>query len=222
MEDLLVASVIELNEKKVIRLVKQELKNKANYISILDRVQTGMQEVGKLYEEGKYFIADLIMSGLIFQEVLKIIDFPKESTSEFAGVTVIFATVEQDIHDVGKNVTISFYTSRGIKVTDLGVDVPALRIVEEVEKTKAPILCLSGLLTSSYKSMKKTIELLKQHQLRERVKVIIGGNVNEEIKEYVGADFWTTDFVRGLEICKNIASEINKNLIGDEKNGVNS
>lgn len=212
MEDLLVSAVVELNEKKVIKLVKQELKNTKDHLSVLERVRTGIEIVGKRYAEGEYFIADLIMSGLIFKQVLKYVDFPKENVSEFAGVNVIFATVEQDIHDVGKNVTIDFFKSRGINVTDLGVDVPASRIIEEIEKTKAPILCLSGLISSSYKSMKKTIELLKKKQLRQKVKVIIGGNVNEEIKEYVGADYWTSNFSHGLEICKKIAGEINGKL----------
>lgn len=208
MEDTLVSAVIELNEEKVIKLVKQELKNSKDHQSILERIQAGIIEVGKRYSKGEYFIADLIMSGLIFKEVLKYLDFPKESLSEFSGITILFATVEQDIHDVGKNVTISFYQSRGIHVIDLGVDVPAANIIEEVERSKASILCLSGLLTTSYQSMKKTIDLLKKKRLRKNVKVIIGGNVDESIKEYVGADYWTTDFVHGLEICKKIACEL--------------
>lgn len=212
MKDLLVSAVVELNEEKVIKLVRQELKRSSEPLSILERVRTGLEIVGKRYAEGEYFIADLIMSGLIFKEILKYVDFPKDSTAEFAEITVVFATVEQDIHDVGKNVTISFLISRGINTIDLGVDVPAVRIIEELEKTKAPIVCLSGLITSSYKSMKKTVELLKKKKLRQKVSVIIGGNVNEEVKEYVGADYWTSDFTHTLEICKKIASEMKGKL----------
>ncbi|MCR4435734.1 MAG: cobalamin-dependent protein [Clostridiales bacterium] len=211
MEDSLVSAVVELNEEKVIKLVKRELKNKKDPLSIVERVRTGVERVGELYEEGRYFIADLIMSGLIFNEVLKHVNFPEDSTSVFAGIKVVFATVEEDIHDVGKNVTISFFRSRGIHVIDLGVDVPVTKIVEEIEKTKASILCLSGLISSSYKSMKKTVDLLREKQLHKQVKVIIGGNVNEEIKEYVGADYWTPNCARGLEICEKIAREINGN-----------
>lgn len=202
MEDLLISAIAELNEEKALKIVKQELKNRKEPLDLLERVHTGMKIVGARYEEGTYFIADLIMSGLIFNAILDVVHFPTDNTAEFAGLVVIFATVEQDIHDVGKNVTISFLKSRGINTIDLGVDVPAARIVEEIEKTGATVLCLSGLITSSYKSMKKTIDLLKKKQLRQKIKVIIGGNVDENVKEFVGADYWTTDFTQALAIFK--------------------
>lgn len=208
MEDTLVSAIVELNEAKVIKLVKKELKAKKDPLAILEQVRTGVEKVGKLYEEGKYFIADLIMSGLIFKEVLKYIDFQADSNSPLSGIRVIFATVEEDIHDVGKNVTVSLFQSRGIQVTDLGVDVPVGKIISEIEKTNASILCLSGLITPSYKSMKRTVEVLKEKQLHGKVKVIIGGNVNEEVKDFVGADYWVSDCARGLEICEKIASEM--------------
>ncbi|MEL7654918.1 MAG: cobalamin-dependent protein [Bacillota bacterium] len=207
-EDLLVSAVAELNEDIVIKLVKKELRNKKDPKDVLARIRLGMEIVGERYKEGKYFISDLIMSGLIFTEVLNYIDFPNESTSQFSNIVMLFATVEQDIHDVGKNITISFYKSRGIKVIDLGVNVPPEKIVEEIIHNNANVLSLSGLITESYDSMKKTIELLEEKKLRDKVKVIIGGNVNEEVRKYVAADFWTPDFTNGLEICQKIAAEL--------------
>ena len=145
------------------------------------------------------------MSGLIFSEVLKYIDFPNESTSQFSNIVMLFATVEQDIHDVGKNITINFYRSRGIKVIDLGVNVPPEKIIEEVVRNHANVLSLSGLITDSYDSMKRTVQLLEKKKLRDRVTVIIGGNVDEDVRKYTRADYWTTNFTNGLEICKEIA-----------------
>ena len=156
----------------------------------------------------------LISAVVELEEILKYIEFPREFPSIFNGINVIFATVEEDIHDVGKNVTIGLYKSVGINVIDLGVNVPAARIVEEVIRRNAPILCLSGLLTSSYGSMKKTIDLLIEKQLRSAVKVIIGGNVNETVRTYVGADYWVTDCATGLKICDETAREIHQNRLG--------
>ncbi|MEL7567356.1 MAG: cobalamin-dependent protein [Dehalobacterium sp.] len=207
MEDRLISAIVDLNEEEVINIIKQALKNNKDPVVLLDQVRTGMKIVGARYEEGRYFIADLIMSGLIFNEIFKLVHFSTENTAEFAGLVVIFATVEQDIHDVGKNVTISFLKSRGINVIDLGVDVPAAKIVKEIQKSNASILCLSGLITSSYKSMKKTVDLLKKKQLHQKVKVIIGGNVDEDVKEYVGADYWTSDFSQALDIFKAAVSK---------------
>ena len=205
MRDLLVSAVAELNEDIVIKPVKKEVRNKRDPKEILDWIRTGMEIVGERYEKGQYFIADLIMSGLIFSEVLKYIDFPNESTSQFSNIVMLFATVEQDIHDVGKNITINFYRSRGIKVIDLGVNVPPEKIIEEVVRNHANVLSLSGLITDSYDSMKRTVQLLEKKKLRDRVTVIIGGNVDEDVRKYTRADYWTTNFTNGLEICKEIA-----------------
>jgi len=205
MADAIVDAITELNEAKVMKLVRRELKTGRDPVELLERVHEGMKQVGSRYEAGTYFIADLIMSGLIFNSIMEEIRFPAESAAEFADLAVVFATVEQDIHDVGKNVTINYLKSRGINIIDLGVDVPAARIIDAVEKSGAAVLCLSGLITASYKSMKKTIDLLKKKHLPQKVTVIIGGNVDENVREYVGADYWTTDFTQALRIFKAVA-----------------
>ncbi|MCR4437394.1 MAG: cobalamin-dependent protein [Clostridiales bacterium] len=210
MKESIISAIIDLDEDKVIRLVKQKLKKNCDSLAIIEEVRKGVERVGELYEEGKFYIADLIMSGMIFEDVLKLLDFPKDEASILNNIEVVFATVEKDIHDVGKNITISLFRSKGIRVTDLGVDVPADRIADEVEKTKAPILCLSGLITSSFRSMKKTVKRLEERQLRSKVKVIIGGNVNEKIREFAGADYWTRDCSQGLKICEEIAVEMQR------------
>ena len=208
MQDSIYSAIITLDENKVIKLARKKLKENCSPLEIVEEVHKGVEKIGELYEQGKFYIADLIMSGMIFEEVLKLLNFPKDEESVFDGFNIVFATVEKDIHDVGKNVTISLYRSKGFRVTDLGVDVSPDRIVEEIEKTGTRILCLSGLITSSFGSMKKTIKLLEKKNLRNNVKIIIGGNVNEKIMEFTGADYWTRNCSDGLKICEKIAAEM--------------
>ncbi|MBN2039409.1 MAG: cobalamin-dependent protein [Spirochaetes bacterium] len=207
MKNTLFSAVVNLDERNVIRLTKDKLKYGQDPISLLDEICLGVEEIGKRYAKGKYFIADLIMSGLIFKEVTKYICFPKENIPALNKIKVLFATVEADIHDVGKNVTIDLFKAKGINVTDLGVDVSPCNIAEEVEKQNIEVLCLSGLISSSYNSMRKTIKLLEEKQLRDKVKVIIGGNVDENVKIFTGADYWVKECTHGLKICIELAQK---------------
>ena len=138
-----------------------------------------------------------------FSEVLTLIPITKESASE-QKPQVIIGTVKHDIHDIGKNIIKGLLRSRGIGVIDLGVDVPPDVFVDAVQETGAKILGLSGLLTSSYEVMREIIDTLNKSNLRSRVQVMIGGMVNEDVKEYVGADYWVDDCAYGVEVCRHI------------------
>ncbi|NLN20408.1 MAG: cobalamin-binding protein [Syntrophomonadaceae bacterium] len=200
---MLVTAVETLDEGKVIRLVKMGLNKGISPLDLIEDVHQGMKRVGVLYERENYYIADLIMASLIFQRVLTLIPITKESASE-QKPQVIIGTVKHDIHDIGKNIIKGLLRSRGIGVIDLGVDVPPDVFVDAVQETGAKILGLSGLLTSSYEVMREIIDTLNKSNLRSRVQVMIGGMVNEDVKEYVGADYWVDDCAYGVEVCRHI------------------
>jgi len=199
MEDQLIDAVLELNEDLVLDIVNKKLDEGENPISIIKLVQEGVNRVGIYYDQGKYFIADLIMSGLIFKEVVKLIEFPSDNSSASQSIKSIFVTVESDIHDIGKNIAMTYFASKGIHPIDLGVNVPADIILKHIGEDEHVILFLSGLLTSSYYSMKKTVALLKERGLKHRVAVILCGLVNEDVKNYVGADYFVKDVVESYE-----------------------
>jgi methylmalonyl-CoA mutase cobalamin-binding domain/chain len=200
---MLVTAVETLDEEKVVRLVTMGLNKGISPLDLIEDVHLGIKRVGALYEREEYYIADLIMASLIFQRVLKLIPITKESTSQ-QKPQVIVGTVKHDIHDIGKNIITGLLRSRGIGVIDLGVDVPPYAFVDAVQETGAKILGLSGLLTSSYEVMRETTDALNESNLRSNVQIMIGGLVNEDVREYVGADYWVDDCAYGLELCGHI------------------
>ncbi|MDF2654895.1 MAG: putative cobalamin binding protein [Bacillota bacterium] len=207
MEDQLIDAVLELNEDLAIDIVSQRMREGVNPVSIISLVQEGVNRVGIYYNQGRYFIADLIMSGLIFKEVIKLIQFPPEDSALPQPVKAIFATVERDIHDIGKNIAVTYFNSKGIHPVDLGVNVPPAVILEHITKDEPVVLFLSGLITSSYYSMKKTIHLLKEKNLRGNVIVVICGLVDEEVKNYVEADYFVKDIVESYELYVKLSAD---------------
>lgn len=210
MEGQLIDAMLELNEDLVIDIANKKLSEGENPISIIKQIQEGVNRVGIYYDQGKYFIADLIMSGLIFKEVMKLIDFPEDNSAVPYPVKTIFATVESDIHDIGKNIAVTYFNSKGVKPIDLGVNVSPITILDHVGEKEYVALFLSGLITSSYYSMKKTIALLKAKGLKDRVVVIICGLVDEDVKRYVEADYFVKDVVESYELYIEISKSISQ------------
>lgn len=115
----------------------------------------------------------------------------------------VIGTVAGDIHDIGKNIVIFMLDISGFEVYDLGVDVPARKFVEKIEETKTEIVGLSGFLTLAFDSMKETIESIKAAGLRDKVRIMIGGDqVNDEIRKYTGADAYRPDAMAGVLLAK--------------------
>ncbi len=205
MQDQLIDAVLELNEDLVIDIVNKKISRGENPITIIREIQEGVNRVGIYYDQGKYFIADLIMSGLIFQEAMRLISFPSDNPTQDNPIKTIFATVENDIHDIGKNIAVTYFNSKGVSPMDLGVNVSPKMIIDQIEENEYVALFLSGLITSSYYSMKKTISLLKEKGLKDHVAVIICGLVDEDVRKYVEADYFVKDVVQSYELYLEIA-----------------
>jgi 5-methyltetrahydrofolate--homocysteine methyltransferase len=115
----------------------------------------------------------------------------------------LLATIEGDIHDIGKNIVGMMMDLNGFEVMDMGVDVPADKIIEEARAFKPDIIGLSGLLTLAFDPMKRFMDKLKESGLRDNFKVIIGGaQLDQQVCEFVGADAFVTDAVAGVNRCK--------------------
>ncbi len=194
MEDKLALALADLEEETALRLVDEKLSAGENPNAIMDACRAGMVDVGKRYEAGEYFISDLMMAGEILKEVTaKITPFLKGDASAPKGKVVV-GTVKGDIHDIGKDIVVAMLKSNNFDVTDLGVDVPADRFVEALQKTGASVLGLSGLLTIAFDGMRETVQAVEAAGLRDKVKVMIGGGpVSDKVREYTGADAWGPD-----------------------------
>jgi dimethylamine corrinoid protein len=201
----LTSSLVDMDETGVLDEVQNRLTSGEPPQDILEALSEGMNIVGEKYGVREYFLADLVMAAEIFKESMELLE-PKLAeageTGKVCGKMVI-GTVKGDLHDIGKNIFVALARNAGFAVTDLGIDVPPEKLVEQVKKDGANVLGLSGILTFSLESMAKSIELLEEAGLRDGVKVIIGGlPVDERWCELVGADAYSDDAYEGLQKLK--------------------
>ena len=174
----------------------------------MDACQKGMDIVGKLFEDGEYFVGDLIYAGELMTDAVGILKDALVSGSEegSAKTKMLLCTVKDDLHDIGKNIVRAMLEAAGFDVLDLGIDVPADKIVAAVKENNIKIVALSGVLTLALDSMKATIEALKAAGLDD-VKVIIGGApVSAEACVAVGADEWAHSPQKTVQTCKQWAA----------------
>lgn len=176
-------------------LVRQAIEEKVPAKDIVTQcLNTGMDEVGRLYENDEYLIPDMLAAAECVSEAMDMLEpHLVKDDLESMGRFVI-ATVEGDLHDIGKNIVATLLRGSGFEVHDLGTGVPSDKIVNAVEETNAQYVGLSALLTTTMGHMPEIIEKLKDRGLRERVKVFIGGApVSAEFAEKIGADFYCED-----------------------------
>ena len=204
----LIAHVADLNENKVLALVEQWVAQGHDPLAIIEDCQEGLRQVGERYERQEYYLSGLIMGGEIFREVMELVQpiIQEQFTGKESGV-ILLGTVQGDIHDIGKNNLSMLLTCYGFSVHDLGVDVPPSEFLQQAAQLRPDIIGLSGLLTPSYDAMKETIDLLRasDEAALRTVPIIIGGNqLNEQVCQYVGADYWLNDAMSGVRLCQKL------------------
>lgn len=206
----LYTAVVEMQEDSAMDMTRSYLEQGVPALEIFACYQSALEEIGKRFEQQRYFIPELIMSGEMMKAASEMLK-PKLAgqDAETGGAVgkklgkVVMATVEGDIHDIGKNIATMMLELNGMDVKDIGVDVPIDTIVQEAEDSNADVIGLSGLLTLAFDPMKAVVEKLKEKGLRDKVKVIIGGGqMDEQVCQYVGADAFVTDAVVGVNTVK--------------------
>lgn len=206
-QKMIVSAVAVIDEEKTLSLVNYGIAKGVDPFMLLEDVKTGLELVGSMYSQGKYFLADLIMAAEIYNHAQQIILGDLDWCIASDHPQVVFGTVEKDIHDIGKNIAIATMRHFGLRVMDLGVNITARTFVEKIQETGAPILCMSGLISDAYDSMKRTVNMLKKSHPLTGTKVMIGGLVNEQVCSYTGADYWVKNCSRGAELCLKILNE---------------
>ena len=204
----LIENVSNLEEEKVLALVEMRIANGHNPLNIAHDCQDGLQQVGERYEQREYFLSALIMAGEIFREVMELLQpLIEEQFSGNDNGQILLGTVRGDIHDIGKNNLSMLLTSYGFTVHDLGVDVLPVEFLQQAVQIKPDIIGLSGLLTSSYDAMHETIRLLRDAKDNgvSAIPIIIGGNqINEQVCEFVQADYWVNDAMMGVRLIQKL------------------
>ena len=173
----------------------------------LEACQEGMKIVGERFEEGEYFVGDLIYAGEILTEATNIIKPALTGDGQEKFGKMILCTVKNDLHDIGKNIVRAMLEAGGFDVVDLGIDVDPQTIVDTAKNEGIKIIALSGVLTLAVDSMKDTIEAFKAAGMRDDVKIIVGGApVTETVCASVGADEWALSPQKTVSVCQSWAS----------------
>ncbi|MGB4313871.1 MAG: corrinoid protein [bacterium] len=205
MTEKLVEAIVGMREEEAIGLAREALEAGTDPIEVMESCRRAVEEVGKRYEEGEYFLPELMLTGQMLTQISELAKdrLSTEGVQQKRLGRVLIGTVKGDIHDIGKNVVAFMLDSNGFEVKDLGVDVPPERFVEAVREFQPQVVGMSALLTLAFDPMKETVQAFEEAGLRDQVKIMIGGApVNEQIREFTGADAWGKDAVEAVSLAK--------------------
>lgn len=164
-----------------------------------------MTEVGKLFEEGEYFVPEMLVSARAMQAGLAILK-PKMVEANIKSVgKVVAGTVKGDLHDIGKNLVCMMLEGAAFEIIDLGSDVSPEKFVDAVKSNQADMVAMSALLTTTMPNMKTTIDALKAAGIRDQVKIMVGGApLSTQYAEEIGADGYAQDASRAVALAKSL------------------
>jgi methanogenic corrinoid protein MtbC1 len=203
MSEKLVSCIAEMQEEEALALAKELLSAGTPPTAILDDCRAAMEVVGKRFEEGQYFIPELILAGEMLKSISDEVKLHMRGDHDAKkGAKVIVGTVKGDIHDIGKDVVVFMLDVNGFEVYDLGVDVAPQVFVDKITEVNPAVVALSGFLTLSYDSMKETVEAIEAAGLRGGVKIMVGGGtVDDQVRQYAGADAYGLDAMAAVTLA---------------------
>jgi len=194
-----------MKEQEAISIAKDLIDKGEDPLKIFASCRAAMEIVGSRFEKGEYFLPELMMSGEILRQISELLKPLMKEDAKTGGDAgkVIIATVQGDIHDIGKDIVVLMLDVNGFDVLDLGIDVPPAKIIEAIKDFKPQVVGLSGFLTVAFDSMKETVEQIKAAGLRDDIKIMIGGGqIDEEIRKYAGADAYGADAMAAVNLSK--------------------
>jgi methanogenic corrinoid protein MtbC1 len=207
-EKQLIELLADMQEDEAHALAKRMLLEEgADPMRVLDLCRQAMDIVGKRFEAGEYFLPELVLAGEMLENIGAIakpliISKPGEEPKKLG--KILIGTVHGDLHDIGKNIVTFMLDINGFEVKDIGVDVPVAFFVDEIKDYQPNVVGLSGFLTLAFDSMKETIEAIQGAGLRTDMKIMIGGGqVDENVCNYTGADAFGTNAIDAVTLCKD-------------------
>jgi 5-methyltetrahydrofolate--homocysteine methyltransferase len=172
-------------------------------LQILESMRQGLLTAGKKYEQGEYFLSELVMSGIMAQELSVMLKPYLQGGRGQPLARIAIGTVKGDLHDIGKNLVSTMLSSAGFEIHDLGVDVPPDKFVEVVDKEKPNMIAMSCLLTVAMDTMKNVMDQLAESGLRSQVKVLAGGRpITSDFAARIGADGYAADAIEAVSVAK--------------------
>ncbi len=198
--------IIDGQAPQVSQKVQQALDSDVDPAAILNQgMIAAMAEVGKRFEEGEYFVPEMLIAARAMQAGLALLKPRLQQTDLRSSGKVVIGTVKGDLHDIGKNLVAMMLEGAGFEIVDLGTDVSADKFVAAAREHQADLVAMSALLTTTMPNMKVTIDALQTAGLRQQVKVIIGGApITESFARQVGADGYAPDASRAVAVAKSL------------------
>lgn len=188
-------TILKYDQERAVQVAKQVLAEGLDPVDILtDGFSAGIRQVGDLFGRGEVFLPELMLSADVMRKVTNIFEGALDGKSSNKKGKMVFATVEGDVHDIGKGIVISLIKTQGIEIIDLGRDVPISKIIEKAVETDADLIGTSALLTTTLVEQKKLEEQLKKLGLREKFKTMVGGApATQRWADRIGADAYGED-----------------------------
>ena len=203
-------AIVNLDKEKAIELANRAITEKLNLLEVIEKgYGDGIRRIGDLWEEGEFFLPELMLGGNIMQESMDIL-LPKLKSGgeKISSGTVVIATIEGDIHSIGKTIVGTMLSAHGFDVYDLGADVPAEKIIDTAVEKNADVIGVSALLTTTMFGQKKIIEILEEKGIRNKFKVIIGGApVTKSWTEECKADGFASSAVGAVKLVKELLNK---------------
>ena len=205
MSQKLIDAIADMREEEALKLVSEMVESGSKPIVILEAVREAMDIVGQRYEEGTYFLPELVLAGEMMNQITEMIksELVKSPPVERRG-KVLIGTVEGDIHNIGKDIVSFMLDVNGFEVLDLGVDVTPQKFTEAIRDFQPQVVGLSGFLTLAFEAMKETVEAIQKAGLRDKVKIMIGGGqMDDQVRAHAGADAYGKDAMTAVKLAKD-------------------
>jgi trimethylamine corrinoid protein len=208
----LVKAVMDCLDDEAVAATKQVIEEKIAVDQVVEALTAGLREIGEQFARMEIFLPEMMLAAQAMKAVLGVLEPEMKAQSaeiEKKG-TVVIATVEGDMHEIGKDIVISLLEVSGFEVHDMGINVNPLDIINEAAKVKADIIGASALMTTTMPQQKDLIELLTEKGMRDQFHVILGGApVTAEWVEEVGADSWGENAAVSVQILEKAMKEKN-------------
>ena len=199
-------AVIEGEVPAAVRAAREALEGGIQPLELISQgIGPAMAEVGRLFEEGEYFVPELLMAARATKEIFVILRPLLAQTGAKPMAHIVLGTVQGDLHDIGKNLVAAMLEGGGFEVTDLGVDVPPEEFIAAVKKRPVQIVGLSALLTTTMPAMKTTIEAIRAAGIRDQIKIMVGGApITKTYAESIGADGYSETAAASVDLARRL------------------
>jgi corrinoid protein of di/trimethylamine methyltransferase len=204
-------SVLQGNKEQAIELAYKSISLGYDPLKVIDEgFVKGVQRVGELWEEGSYFLPELVLGAEAMKAALSVLQpiLLQKNIQRKKSAKVIIGTVQGDIHDIGKTIVATMLQAHGFEVMDLGVDVPNQTFVQKVKEEKIDFLCMSSLLTTTMQNQAKVIQELINKKIKGNLKVMVGGApTSQKWAKQIGADLYAENAVEAVKVAKSVLQE---------------